>query len=115
MGASAALGWLGNPSSKRLHRTSLLSFFRVFCYGAHVATAAPHQLGWLAAHFYFCKQILRQILAANFMGQACQTDVPRLLLLPSNVCSAGQLAVLLHMSYLGAKKLQIGMITHHRS
>jgi len=29
-----------------------------------------------------------------------------LLLLPSNVCNAGQLAVLLHMSYLGAKKPQ---------
>ncbi len=106
VGASAALGWLGNPSSKLLHRTSLLSFFRVFCYGAHVATAAPHQLGWLAAHFYFCKQTLCQILAANLVGQACQTAVPGLLLLPSNVCNAGQLAVLLHMSYLGAKKPQ---------
>jgi len=62
--ATAALGWLGNHSSKLLHRTSLLSLFRVFCYGAHVATAAPPQLGWLAAYFYFCNQTLCQLLVA---------------------------------------------------
>ena len=113
MGASAALGWLGNPSSKLLHRTSLLSFCRIFCYGAHIATAAPHQLGWLAAHFYFCNQTLCQILAAYFVGQqACQTTVPGPAVTAvtcrysTYVFNAGQLVVLLQRPYLGAKKPQ---------
>lgn len=50
----------------------------------------------------FAKYSQHTLQGSRPVRQTCQA----LLLLPSNVCNAGQLAVLLHLSCLGAKKPQ---------